>query len=77
MHLCSLKDDTLKLAWYQEQILRMDSALLELGLSQPALRALVNLEVFSVEALRNLDTITLKQSHGIGPKAYRKLETLR
>jgi len=74
---CILKSEAQTLAWYKEQIAQMDSAILELKLSQPALRALVNLKVNCVSDLKKLDNQTLLNSHGIGPRAYRKLETLR
>ena len=55
----------------------MSHAILALGLSQPALRTLVNLHVFSADDLKRLDGLILKNSHGIGPNALQKLETLR
>jgi hypothetical protein len=46
-------------------------------LSQPALRALINLSIYTVDALKSVDMQTLQKSHGIGPNALKKLETLR
>lgn len=74
---CKLKSDAESQAWYKEQIALLDPLILTLGLSQPALRALVNLKVNCVNDLKKLDEQTLQNSHGIGPMAYRKLETLR
>lgn len=74
---CKLKSDTESQVWYKEQIALLDPLILTLGLSQPALRALVNLKVTCVNDLKKLDKQTLQNSHGIGPRAYRKLETLR
>jgi len=77
MEPCILKSDEQSLSWYKEQIALLDPRILGLGLSQPALRALVNLKVNSLEDLKSLEKGTLQNSHGIGPKAYRKLESLR
>jgi len=77
MHMCELKGNDGKKAWYQDQIAKMSPELLALGLSQPALRALVNLQVYSARDLKQLDGLILKNSHGIGPNAMKKLETLR
>jgi hypothetical protein len=74
---CILKSDEQMQAWYQEQIKHLDPMILALGLSQPAQRALVNLHVRDVEDLKRPSQEALKNAHGIGPKAYRKLESLR
>ncbi len=74
---CRLKADKQSRIWYQEQIAKMDPAIRALGLSQPALRALINLEVYCLSDLKKSDTAVLSNSHGIGPKAIKKLETLR
>jgi hypothetical protein len=74
---CILKSDEQMQAWYQEQINHLDPMILALGLSQPAQRALVNLHIRDVEDLKRLSQDPLKNAHGIGPKAYRKLESLR
>ena len=73
---CKLKFDKQLQAGYKEQISLLDPLILALGLSQPALRALVNLEVNNISDLKRLNQETIYNSHGIGPKAYRKLETL-
>lgn len=73
---CKLKSDKQLQAGYKKQISLLDPLILALGLSQPALRALVNLEVNNVSDLKRLNQETIYNSHGIGPKAYRKLETL-
>ncbi len=77
MYRCELKTDEGKQAWYQDQIAKMSPEILGLALSQPALRALVNLAVYSVGDLQRLSAENLKNSHGIGPNALKKLETLR
>ena len=77
MATCPLHADVQSQAWYQEQIRKCDPAILALGLSQPALRALINLSIHTVEELNAEDEQTLRNSHGIGPNALKKLETLR
>ncbi|MEK6547700.1 MAG: hypothetical protein AABZ56_05245 [Bacteroidota bacterium] len=77
MHKCGLKGNEEIGLWYKNQIAMMSPAILALGLSQPALRTLVNLHVFSADDLKRLDGLILKNSHGIGPNALQKLETLR
>ena len=77
MATCPLHADVQSQAWYQEQIRKCDPAILALGLSQPALRALINLSIYTVDALKSVDMQTLQKSHGIGPNALKKLETLR
>lgn len=77
MATCTLQSDVQTQAWYQEEISKLDPAILALGLSQPALRALINLSIYTVNELKVVDTQTLKKGHGIGPNALKKLETLR
>ena len=76
MHRCDLKDKDEKRAWYQAQINQISHDILALRLSQPALRALVDLQVFNVLDLQQVDRLILKNSHGIGPQALKKLESL-
>ncbi|MHA8075450.1 helix-hairpin-helix domain-containing protein [Aquirufa sp. TARAVU-A1A] len=77
MATCPLHADVQSQTWYQEQIARLDPMILALGLSQPALRALVNLSIYSLNDLKVVDEQTLRNGHGIGPNAMKKLETLR
>jgi hypothetical protein len=45
----------------------------ELKLSKPALRALIRSKVYFVNDLKGIDVKVLKQAHGIGPAAMKKL----
>jgi len=45
MHRCDLKGNGERMAWYQAKIKKISPEILALQLSQPALRALVDLEV--------------------------------
>lgn len=70
---CALKtDNTLSQAYIQE-IKKLDSKLLNLGLSKPALRALVDHSIFSLAQLSTYKRTDIISWHGIGPKALTKL----
>jgi hypothetical protein len=51
----------------------MDVVFLKIGLPQPALRALVDLNIQQVADLQKVDFLILKKAHGIGPKALQAL----
>ena len=70
---CELKNDSEKRHDYQAAIEQMDTIFHSLGLAQPALRALVNLQVKQVSDLHKIDFVTLQKAHGIGPKALKAL----
>lgn len=70
---CELKNDSEKRHDYQAAIEQMDTIFHSLGLAQPALRALVNLQVKQVSDLHKIDLVTLQKAHGIGPKALKAL----
>ena len=70
---CALKNESSKLADYDQAIAQMDVVFREIGLPQPALRALVNLRVVRVSDLQKIDFVVLKKAHGIGPKALKAL----
>ncbi len=70
---CELKNDSQKRLDYHEAIAQMDTVFHSLGLAQPALRALVNLQVKQVSDLQKIHFNTLEKAHGIGPKALKAL----
>ena len=70
---CELKNDSEKRLHYQDAVAQMDSVFHSIGLAQPALRALVNLQVKQVSDLQKIDFVTLQKVHGIGPKALKAL----
>ena len=70
---CELVNDSEKRHDYQAAIEQLDAVFHSLGLAQPALRALVNLQVKQVSDLNNIDFVTLQKAHGIGPKALNVL----
>lgn len=73
---CTLKSDHKTKAWFEEEIKKIDRQILDLKIARPALRALVNASVFTVETLRSTSIHELKAMHGMGPSAIKKLETL-
>ncbi len=70
---CELINDSEKRLDYQAAIEQLDAVFHSLGLAQPALRALVNLQVKQVSDLHKIDFLTLQKAHGIGPKALKAL----
>ena len=70
---CELKDDDQLKYYFEREILKMEPALLSLNLSKPALRALVRLNIYSINDLRGFDVIVLKNAHGLGKTTIEKL----
>ena len=70
---CELTNDSEKRHDYQAAIEQLDAVFHSLGLAQPALRALVNLQVKQVSDLHKIDFVTLQKAHGFGPKALKAL----
>lgn len=73
---CILQTEPKTKAWYEQEITKIDKRILALKIARPALRALVNASIYSVETLRATAPETLKALHGMGPTAFAKLETL-
>ena len=76
MENCSLKSDSKTNAWFEAEIKKIDKRILDLKIARPALRALVNASIYSVETLRTKSLSELSTLHGMGPSALKKLETL-
>jgi hypothetical protein len=77
MRSCILKGNDEAMALFAKQIAQMSPEILGLRLSQPALRALVNLQIYTLADIHRVGWTALKESHGIGPSAFKKLESLR
>lgn len=77
MKKCILKSDLKAAEWYENEINKMDNRILALRIAKPALRALINASIFSVETLRNTPVHVLKELHGMGPSTINKLNQLR
>ena len=52
---------------------KLDSNVLERGLAKPALRALVNAELYALDQILKFGSKALSTLHGIGPNAIHKL----
>lgn len=66
---CKLKSETIQSRSYEESIQKMEDVLRNSGLSKPVLRALIDNKITTMRALKKLDDHTLRNMHGIGPKA--------
>ncbi|RVU24257.1 DNA-binding protein [Sandaracinomonas limnophila] len=51
----------------------MDGNILELKLARPALRALVNEGIYTLEKLKTKTQVEIANLHGMGPSAIQKL----
>lgn len=76
MQNCHLKSDLPTAAWFEEEIKKIDSKILELKIARPALRALVGAKIYSVKTLSKTSMHELSALHGMGPAALKKLATL-
>lgn len=73
---CILKSDKDKAQWYDAEIQKMDYRIRELKIPRPALRALVNLSIYTIEQLQKLSPEELSSLHGIGPSTILKLKII-
>jgi uncharacterized protein YdhG (YjbR/CyaY superfamily) len=73
---CELLHDRQKATSYEQAIAKMESALRNAGLAKPALRALIDLDVKTIKALKKADIQTLAGKHGIGPHALSIIKKL-
>jgi DNA integrity scanning protein DisA with diadenylate cyclase activity len=76
MERCILKSDKDKAKWYDSEIQKMDYRIRELNIPRPALRALVNLSIYTIEQLQKFSIEELSTLHGIGPSAIMKLNKI-
>ncbi len=76
MESCILKSDHKTKEWFEQEIRKIDPRILDLKIARPALRALVNASIYSVEALKAKSLADLSKLHGMGPSAIKKLKTL-
>ncbi len=76
MEKCEIKRNPELATEFERLISTMDSSILDLKLSRPALRALVRLDIYSVSDLLKVSINDLEKAHGIGPTAILKLKPL-
>ena len=74
MKKCELKLNEGINDYFESEISKMETVLLSMNLSKPALRALIRLNVYFVSDLEQIDVKVLKNAHGIGPTAMEKLQ---
>ncbi len=74
MDKCEIKRNPLLASEFESLIASMDSSILDLRLSKPALRALVRLDIYSVADLKKVALMDLEKAHGIGPASILKLK---
>ena len=74
---CSLRTNPKKAKEFDAAIRTMESELYQSGLAKPALRALINLNVYTIAELKSIKSETLSQAHGIGSKAMEILLQLK
>ena len=73
---CKLKTKKDRLKSYDLAFQNLSAEIKSLGLSKPALRALVDHNIYSIDALRKVDVSTYSRWHGIGPKTIKQIATL-
>ncbi len=74
---CIIKSDSQKLEWYENEIRKISKEILDLKLSRPALRALINNSIYTKSALKKKSKEELAAFHGIGPSALEKILLLQ
>ncbi len=76
MNKCDIQTDVNKSLYYEKAIKKLPEEILNLKISKPALRALVNQGLFDIEDLRSFGLSKLSQLHGFGPKALDQIADL-
>ena len=72
---CRLKSEIKTSEWYEDEIKKIDSGIIDLKIARPALRALISASIYSVQTLRAKSMNELSELHGMGPSALKKLKT--
>ena len=76
MNKCNIQTDENTRLHYEKEIKKLAQEILNLKIAKPALRALVNQELFDIEDLRRYGLPKLSQLHGFGPKALGQIASL-
>ncbi len=74
---CPLNQDLKTKEWYEKVFLKLDPEILALKLARPALRAMINASIFSLNDLNEKTPAELFQLHGMGPSAVKRLMSLQ
>lgn len=73
---CKLKTQKDRLKQYDLAFQNLSEEIKSLGLSKPALRALIDHNIYTIDALSKVDVSTYSRWHGIGPKTIKQIATL-
>ncbi len=77
MKTCELKSDPKKQLWYEDEYPKIAKEILNLGLAKPALRALIDANIYTVKALNSLSLSQIQSMHGMGKSAIKKIQLLQ
>ena len=61
---------------YTQEYQKLPQEIIDLKLPKPALRALINADIYSLEKLRSMSVIDLKTLHEMGANSIQKILTL-
>jgi len=73
---CELKHNSRTIEWYENEYPKIENPILSLKLAKPALRALINASIYSVDDLKKTTIPALEKLHGMGPGSVKKLKLL-
>ena len=72
---CEFKSNEKMQAWYEEKYPKMSADISVLKLAKPALRALIDNDVYSLKQLSKYREEQFNGFHGIGPNAAVKIKS--
>lgn len=73
---CIIKGNEALLMQYDQLALELDSEILGLKLPKPALRALINLNIKTLDDIRKVGIEAVASAHGMGPKSIQLIREL-
>lgn len=62
--------------WYEIEYGKIDKTILDLKLAKPALRALINISIYTLADLKKIPLQQLEKLHGMGPGSIKKMKQL-
>jgi hypothetical protein len=76
MKQCELKTNVDAKIFFVSEISKMDTEIIQLNLSKPALRALIRLKIYTLLDLSEISRESLINAHGMGPSSIIKINCL-
>lgn len=76
MKQCALKSNPLEKSFFETELSNLDTEILKLNLSKPALRALIRLKIYTLLDLSKISRESLINAHGMGPSSIIKINCL-